>query len=188
MKKFLKKYRIRIRNTALGAVVLSLMLITFFIIYGYFINFQGAFFPTKRDELGQFGDYFGGALNPIFGFASFLALLVTIIYQAKELKLSRNELELTRTELANSATALTNQNKAIELQSFEQTFFSWLNTYRSLLESVEKQTNYSNQPVTLKGRRALKDFIDTDFRNFNINLERGSYSDKLQQIHAAKEA
>jgi len=140
VKIFLKKYRVRIRNTTLGLVVSGLLLITFFVIYGYFINFEGNFFPTERDKLGQFGDYFGGALNPIFGLASFLALLVTIIYQAKELKLSRTELELSRVELSNSAIALTNQNRAIELQSFEQTFFSWLANYQSLVNSIEGET------------------------------------------------
>lgn len=153
MKSILKKYRVRIRNAILGVVILSLLLITFFVIYGYFIRIKDNFFPTERSELGQFGDYFGGALNPVFGFASFLALLVTIIYQAKELKLSRTELELSRVELSNSAIALTNQNKAIELQSFEQTFFSWLNTYRSTLSSIEDRGGVND--VTLSGRPQL---------------------------------
>lgn len=129
MKKWFKKYRVRIRNIILGIVIIGLLTIIFLVIYGYLIRFGEAFFPSERDELGQFGDYFGGALNPVFGFASFVALLITIIYQAKELNASTKELK-------NSATALAAQNKAIELQSFEQTFFSWLNTYRDLLLSI----------------------------------------------------
>lgn len=110
-------------------------------IYKFYLAFDGNMFPsgTQRDDWGTFGDYFGGTLNPIFGFASFIALLATIIYQGKELKLSRTELELTRTELASSATALKNQNKAIELQSFEQTFFSWLLSYQELLKAIEDE-------------------------------------------------
>ncbi len=86
---------------------------------------------------GQVGDYFGGMLNPVFGFLTILALVITLIQQSRELKLSREELELSRTELRNSAEALLGQNKAIDRQSFEQTFFSWLNTYSESLAAFE---------------------------------------------------
>lgn len=89
-----------------------------------------------RAEWGQIGDFFGGVLNPLFGFASLFALLVTIAYQARSLRVSSEELKLSREELSKSSTALASQNKAIELQSFEQTFFSWLNTYRDLLNDI----------------------------------------------------
>jgi len=148
----MKKYRVRIRNTILGLVILGLLSITILVIYSYFNNFNWEFFPKQRDELGQFGDYFGGTLNPIFGFASFIALLLTIFYQSKELKLSRTELELSRDELSKSASALALQNKAIDLQSFEQTFFSWLSTYRELLNSASDVDHLKQQ---YHGREAL---------------------------------
>lgn len=155
MKKWFKRYRVRIRNIILGIVIIGLLTIIFLVIYGYLIRFGEAFFPSKRDELGQFGDYFGGALNPVFGFASFVALLITIIYQAKELSASTKELK-------NSATALAAQNKAIELQSFEQTFFSWLNTYRELLSSLNKSKQSGE---ILKGREALYYLYNTNLNS-----------------------
>ena len=174
----MKKYRVRIRNTILGLVIIGLLLITFLPVYGYWIRFGWSFFPSERADLGQFGDYFGGTLNPIFGFASFIALLVTIVYQAKELKLSRTELELTRTELASSATALKNQNKAIELQSFEQTFFSWLSTYRELLNSLH---NSRNPGEILNGREALYFLFNTNLNSRWIYSSMcGSNSDELR--------
>lgn len=36
---------------------------------------------SKQDVWGQFGDYFGGVLNPILSFFAFIALLVTLIDQ-----------------------------------------------------------------------------------------------------------
>ncbi len=102
-------------------------------------------------DWGQIGDYFGGMLNPVFGFLTILALVITLIQQSRELKLSREELELSRTELRNSAEALRGQNKAIDRQSFEQTFFAWLTTYRELLGSVE----ISLTDKVLRDRRAL---------------------------------
>lgn len=107
---------------------------------------------TLRAEWGQLGDFFGGTLNPIFGFLSFVGLLLTLIIQIKSLEKSSEELELSREELAKSSNALALQNKAIELQSFEQTFFSWLSTYRELLNSAS-ETNDLRQPF--QGREAL---------------------------------
>lgn len=40
---------------------------------------------------GQVGDFFGGMLNPILAFASFIALLYTIRFQAEELSHTREE-------------------------------------------------------------------------------------------------
>jgi uncharacterized membrane protein len=167
----------------LGGFCILLLAFSTLFIYKFYVTFDGVIFPSTkaRADWGTFGDYFGGVLNPIFGFASFLALLVTIIYQAKELKLSRTELELTRNELAHSATALKNQNKAIELQSFEQTFFSWLNTYRSILSSIEDSESNSNGRTQLyKWWESslswmhifvyIRDSRDTDVLNFPERL------------------
>lgn len=121
--------------------IFALLLLSFFcfIIFKYASSLTDGFIPDypNRDDWGVFGDFFGGVLNPIFGLASFLALLATIFYQARELNASTKELK-------NSATALAAQNKAIELQSFEQTFFSWLNTYRDLLNSISGRDNAPN--------------------------------------------
>lgn len=95
------------------------------------------------DSWGQLGDYFGGVLNPTFSFLALVALLLTLYVQSRELKLSRQmaelsrqELEMTREELKNSADALKAQNETINHQRFEQTFFAWLESYRSLIQGI----------------------------------------------------
>ncbi|MEY4590486.1 MAG: hypothetical protein RL497_2562 [Pseudomonadota bacterium] len=45
------------------------------------------------DKFGPFGDFFGGMLNPILTFLTFMGLLVTIILQQKELRLTRTEIK-----------------------------------------------------------------------------------------------
>ncbi len=152
LNKKLKRNRVRLRNICFSLILLTLVVLLFLFIGFYISAFSGDLLPKNRGELGQLGDYFGGLLNPIFGFASFLALLATIFYQSKELKLSRNELELTRVELANSALALNAQNKAIELQSFEQTFFAWITTYRDLISTISTTTPPEKRIV---GKEAL---------------------------------
>lgn len=109
--------------------------------------------------LGQVGDFFGGILNPVFSFITVVALVLTLLLQSKELKMSREELELSRSELAKSAEALQRQNRAIDRQSFEQTFFSWLNTYGQMLDSVENPGSpLTGRKETLEGKRALENW------------------------------
>lgn len=165
-----------------GIVLFLLMAAGAFFVYKYYLAFNGEVFPSnQRSEWGTLGDFFGGILNPIFGFASFLALLATIFYQAKELNASTKELK-------NSATALAAQNRAIELQSFEQTFFSWLNTYRSLLDSVEKIYQHNSYTLTLSGRRALKYIKDQAFLDFDSKQLKGDFTKDVELIVAVKES
>lgn len=137
---------------------LVLLFSSIFIIFKYATSLIDGLIPDypNRDDWGVFGDFFGGVLNPIFGFASFLALLATIFYQAKELNASTKELK-------NSATALAAQNKAIELQSFEQTFFSWLLSYQELLKSIESDNvTFENNP---NGKNTIEKIIGTRVKN-----------------------
>lgn len=110
----------------------------------------------KVEEWGQAGDFFGGILNPAFGFLTIVALVLTLLLQSKELKMSREELALSRSELEKSAEALKGQNKTIDRQNFEQTFFSWLSTYGQMLDSVENTGSHLfGDSETLEGKRAL---------------------------------
>lgn len=115
----------------------------------YVATFHGHPLATAPDRWGQFGDFLGGALNPVFGFLSVLALLVALVLQNRELRLSTEELR-------NSSEALRGQNRAIEHQNFEQTFFAWLRTYRELLDSVSHYRNRENATIELRGREALR--------------------------------
>lgn len=116
-------------------------------IYWYYFSSQSVLIDPE--PWGQFGDFFGGTLNPIFGFLSVMALLAALVIQSRELKISSQELR-------NSALALAAQNNAIAHQSFEQTFFSWLDSYGDMLASVSS--------MELSGRNALKRHWHSQFR------------------------
>lgn len=95
--------------------------------------------------LGQFGDFMGGLINPAVGIATTLLILITIVLQRQELK--------------NSIEELRNSNEAISRQSFEQTFFSWLGSYRDLVGSATiTGGQYSTERT---GRNALSRWLDT---------------------------
>ena len=54
--------------------------------------------PVDHDygKLGQIGDFFGGILNPVFGFFGFLGILATLSIQNREISLTLDELKLSR--------------------------------------------------------------------------------------------
>lgn len=64
---------------------------------------------------GQFGDFFGGLLNPILAFLSFVALLFTVVLQSKEIR---------------------DSHRFQEQQSFESVFFQMLHRFDSMVEQL----------------------------------------------------
>lgn len=57
----------------------------------YFARFNSGF--GDQAAFGEFGDFVGGALNPILGFATIWLLLKSISFQIVEFSLTRNEIE-----------------------------------------------------------------------------------------------
>lgn len=66
----------------------------------YYFSEPLSYFDPER--LGQLGDFLGGTLNPIFGFATVCLLLWSVFIQ-------RNELQETKRELKSSSSALRGQ-------------------------------------------------------------------------------
>jgi len=85
--------------------------------------------PETQWRLGDFGDFFGGVLNPILTFLMFIGLIITIVIQKTELSLARNEFERT-------ANALQAQSESSKKQVIESTFFNLLNIHNQTLESL----------------------------------------------------
>ncbi len=115
------------------------------VLFAYFKVF-GAELSQDHSRWGQFGDYLGGVLNPVFGFLGLFALLLTISLQVKELK-------LTRDEIRNSTAALKDQNNTLKLQNFENSFFQMLRLHNEIVNSIDfVRSGSSTQVVTTRGR------------------------------------
>jgi hypothetical protein len=114
------------------ANILTFAIILIIIIFGfYFLRFSNWYLiPSSSQEVwGQFGDFVGGTLNPLFSFLGLIALLFTIALQNKEL-------ELTRDELKKSDDAQNEIKKTQIRQQFESTFFALLNQHNQILEKL----------------------------------------------------
>lgn len=87
----------------------------------FFINFRKGDISTSIDHWGQFGDYIGGILNPLFG-------LISLILISETLK---------------------NQTKAAKHQAFESHFFTLLQLYNSVLQNIDQHTIIKNKGKNL---------------------------------------
>ncbi|WP_116053498.1 putative phage abortive infection protein [Pseudomonas qingdaonensis] len=97
---------------------------------------------------GVFGDFFGGVVNPILTFLTFMGLLITIVMQRVELRETRRELE-------RSASALGSQVHVAQRQSNENTFFKMLEAHGALVSSIDL---VSDENVRVVGRDAIRAF------------------------------
>ncbi|MFZ5579889.1 MAG: putative phage abortive infection protein [Pseudomonadota bacterium] len=110
---------------------------------------------------GQTGDFFGGILNPVFGFLSVLALVLTLRQNQKALQQNQEALEDSRIELSRSADALAKQVDHLERQAFQVTYFELLKLLSEVVDSnvyVKKtrgRSAFSSPPVSdeYNGRR-----------------------------------
>lgn len=133
----------------------------------------------------NFGDYFGGVLNPILAFISFIAILWTVALQrhsinlqSKELELTRKELEDTKNELAGSRKAQEQHTKLFEQQQFETTFFSLL----KLIEEKQslKYYSFTIYPLVKETINIIKNYTNKNATNNEDN------SVKLKYINILK--
>lgn len=95
-------------------LIVFLAIVAVCLVAFYFLNFHGGI--GDKGDFGAFGDYFGGVLNPILGFATVGLLVWSLKYQMDELALSRQELALTRQELAETKEETALSRMAMEAQ------------------------------------------------------------------------
>lgn len=128
------------------ALILTVFVIFILVVVVSFLdNFADYPFATTVDDWGSVGDFFGGMLNPVFAFASFIALLYTIRIQREELTLTRDELKETRRELAATAKAQTLSSEILQLQSFESTFFSQIEYVLKLQSKFQSSKDFAKK-------------------------------------------
>lgn len=108
--------------------ILALIVVGFM----YYWYFSGSV-SSSQELWGQFGDYLGGTLSPIFSFLALIALLLTIILQ-------NNELQLSREEMKNSVAELQEQNKTLASQKNENTFFQLMEFHNSIVDALYIET------------------------------------------------
>ena len=98
------------------------------ILWGISIVLLPEWFSTPA-ERGEFGDSFGG-VNALFSGLAFAGVIWAILLQREELALQRKELANTRGEMKE-------QKRAIQKESFERSFFQFLEILDTKYNSME---------------------------------------------------
>lgn len=112
----------------LKSIVVTALLIAMMLLCSFVLKF-GVTPSEDQGAWGQFGDFVGGILNPLFSIIGLLALLYTIVLQSEELRRSTRELK-------SSANALKRQNRHNARQQFDANFFQLLNIHRELTDRL----------------------------------------------------
>lgn len=86
----------------------------------YFYEFRD--FVQDNAVWGQFGDYFGGIVNPILTFISMILVVFTLRTSEKQLK----QADITSKE----------QSDSIKLQNFENSFFKLISLHNDIVENM----------------------------------------------------
>ncbi len=107
----------------LFAVIIALISVAVAIVP--YLNVYGTKIVVSHEKWGQFGDYFGGVLNPIFAMFAFIALLYSISLQIRELK--------------EASSALTTQAKSAELQLILTRESQTKNDFLSVLRDIDER-------------------------------------------------
>ena len=157
----------------------------------YIFKFAHLGLSNEQEVWGQFGDYIGGVLNPIFAFFAFIALMITIklqnealITSKEELKLSREELEKSRIAQEAQSESLKLQNQATKLQIFENTFFQLINLFIEKKKEIVYGTDaYSNKAIK-KYMNSFKSTYEFNYENFYTTNESffGTYFGQIYQV------
>ena len=147
----------------------------------YFWQFWGSL-SSKQEVWGQFGEYVGGLLSPLFASAALLALLYTIIVQNKDIRESSQQVYASQLVLEKQVAVLARQN-------FESTFFQMLRLYNELVEQfrIEKfnPSEYAASGTNREyvGRESFRRLQELLCRDYVERVNRGDYVEaKLNAI------
>ncbi|WP_125717399.1 putative phage abortive infection protein [Pseudoalteromonas rubra] len=134
----IKKTKKAIQNSIVlvSCTVLALL----FLYLGWFWVKNDLVLSSDVGHWGNFGDFFGGILNPLLAFFAFYWLTRSVAIQQTELSETRKVLG--ETEKAARAQAITQQNKR-----FEDSFYSLLNQFNQEKAQLRGIETHGRDPV-----------------------------------------
>ena len=133
----------RVLNTGKWVLINIVSVLVIF----YFYNFYNTTMLTQESS-AQFGDYFGGVLNPVLSFATICLLVWSIQIQLRELKLTRDELKLNTKSLQEQALELKRQNNFLIQKENDNSLHSEFEMYQRLfLEQQSVLNELLNKPL-----------------------------------------
>lgn len=159
-----------ITTILLVLLLIGIVVVTYIQLAGNPFSSQSlALEENSRETLGWVGDFFGGILNPILAFLSFIALLYTLKLNQEELNETRKELKRAADAQEDSKQLLNEQLKTQFLQQFNS-FFSTLLTQlnhkidrlsqNGILDRLHQQIEHLHDHDEIYELQELKNLFD----------------------------
>lgn len=120
--------------------------------------------------------------NALFSGMAFWGLIFAILLQRHELSLQRRELRLTRSEVRGQKEQLETQNVTMKRQRFENTFFSLLDLFSKMVNSMEIPLGMGSDT---KGRDCFSRFCYEFGQAYTQVCQRYSGGDKRNECKEA---
>lgn len=131
------------------------------------------------DELGkwgQLGDFFGGTLNPLFGFLAFSAILITLYIQKHELSLTLGELKQARAVAQDS-------ERISRLHAQLSAMSQILEIKRKQADEAMKNHGIVSKEKSKNGRQTQSPFDEYFFSLHSyLNTEVFHYADRIEKV------
>lgn len=153
-----------------------------------------AILGVNFERIGPYGDFVAGSTVPILTFISFLAVVITLRMQNKQLDMQKDQLEMQRKELRNSIEEMKaqrmefeDQNKTLKVQRFENTFFQMVNLHHDIVNAMSARSGGVGAEMTgRKSFEALYTALEARYRGLinnssqYENYKNKSFSDQIQ--------
>lgn len=129
----------------------------------YFSAVGGSFESVDRAGFGQLGDFFGGTINPVVGFVTIFLLILTILIQGQELRLTRDQLEIAASAQTKSEAHFGDQAATMSKQLVQATLSAEADLFVRVVA-------YLQDPKVVAARRVMHRVIRTERRPFDFRV------------------
>ncbi len=140
---------------------------TLIVFFFYIYAFNGELSPDQT-VWAEFGDFFGGTLNPLLAFLSLIAILSTLLVQTRE--------------LSHSTKALQEQSNHLQTQAFENTFFSLIAIHNENIRTLDLE---DSEEQTVRGRAVFRVLYERLREAYEIDRRSNQTSDEGQILKSA---
>jgi len=151
-------------STPLAISLAVLAIFVLYVISAFLEMFSKAPFATSVEQWGQVGDFFGGMLNPVLAFASFMALLFTINIQTTQLKKSEDTIrkqDIQENKLAFERTFFELWGKLFDLKQLFDDKYSVVNKYCAGIGDYDPSAEAYEG-----GEESISQMLDRVYRDF----------------------
>lgn len=135
-----------------------------------YIGMFGVQWSPSQEVWGQFGDFFGGFLNPLFSLLAFVAVLYNLQLQSEQLDVAKNEFK-------SAAVAAQAQLDALREQANREELVVIL---RSLIESIDKILNEAVSKADSSPPLLLRHVIHEAWRLRHASVKGGAYDEYVR--------